>query len=62
MMWGLSNGSTRLSMHLPGFQLLKNALLNKGMSFSVEERTNYGLDGLLPAGLQFGRKAVEIYI
>ena len=33
-----------------GYSMLKNPLLNKGMSFTEKERVDYNLKGLLPAG------------
>jgi malate dehydrogenase (oxaloacetate-decarboxylating)(NADP+) len=39
-----------LKSHPSGYNLLKNPWKNKGTSFSDEERTKYGLHGLLPAG------------
>ena len=45
-----------LSMQLSsaGYGLLRNSLLNKGMSFTKEEREQYKLGGLLPAGAFLG--------
>lgn len=38
--------------HLSGVSLINNALLNKGTAFSVSERGEFNLNGLLPNGWQ----------
>ncbi|KAL3127977.1 Malic oxidoreductase [Cryptosporidium hominis] len=36
-------------IELKGIELLRNPFYNKGLSFTMEERKEYGLEGLLPA-------------
>jgi malate dehydrogenase (oxaloacetate-decarboxylating) len=43
-----ARGELRMRVHLEGPALLRMSLLNKGTSFSDEERVALGLDGLLP--------------
>jgi malate dehydrogenase (oxaloacetate-decarboxylating) len=43
-----ARGELRMRVHLEGPALLRMPLLNKGTSFSDEERVALGLDGLLP--------------
>jgi malate dehydrogenase (oxaloacetate-decarboxylating) len=42
------DGATRMRVRLDGASLLRMPLLNKGTSFSQEERVTLGIDGLLP--------------
>jgi malate dehydrogenase (oxaloacetate-decarboxylating) len=42
------DGGTRMRVRLDGASLLRMPLLNKGTSFSQEERVTLGIDGLLP--------------
>jgi len=42
--------SQKMQQSSSGFGLLRNSLLNKGMSFTTVEREKYKLGGLLPAG------------
>jgi malate dehydrogenase (oxaloacetate-decarboxylating) len=43
-----ADGSAHMSVRLDGAALLRMPLLNKGISFSQEERVALGIDGLLP--------------
>ncbi|HEY8087609.1 MAG TPA: NAD-dependent malic enzyme [Polyangiaceae bacterium] len=43
-----ADGTTRMRVRLEGATLLRLPLLNKGTSFSQEERVALGIDGLLP--------------
>jgi malate dehydrogenase (oxaloacetate-decarboxylating) len=43
-----ADGSTRMQIRLDGAALLRMPLLNKGTTFSQEERIALGIDGLLP--------------
>lgn len=47
-----ATGEQYLSVPLRGLSLLNNAFLNKGMAFTLEERTQLGLTGLLPAAVR----------
>lgn len=44
------DGKDNLMMSLKGYDLMKRPWLNKGESFSVNDRNKYKLRGLLPAG------------
>ena len=41
---------THVEVNLSGYELITNALLNKGMHFSAEERHAFQLHGLIPEG------------
>ena len=45
-----SNGLSQVDVSISGYNLITNALLNKGMHFSAEERHDFELNGLLPPG------------
>ena len=44
-----SNGKYILHPDVRGQDMIHNPLLNKGTAFTEEERTSFGLDGLLPS-------------
>jgi malate dehydrogenase (oxaloacetate-decarboxylating) len=47
--WARATGEmNNMHAHLHGVELLNNQILNKGTAFTVQERTEFGLHGLLP--------------
>lgn len=44
------NGLSQVEVSISGYTLITHSLLNKGMNFSEEERSDFGLKGLLPPG------------
>jgi malate dehydrogenase (oxaloacetate-decarboxylating) len=54
-----ARGELRMRVHLEGPALLRMPLLNKGTSFSDEERVALGLDGLLPPHQQTLEQQME---
>ena len=45
--------------HRRGLDLLRHPALNKGTAFSTQERRSFGLEGLLPAGVESLEQQVE---
>ena len=47
---------------LKGLNLLNNPFLNKGTAFTKEERTKYGITGMLPSTVQtLEQQSVQAY-
>ena len=53
-------GPDRIETHKRGVWLLKNPATNKGLAFTPQERTQCGLDGLLPATVQSIEQQVDL--
>ncbi len=52
-------GTKRLAVQMSGLDLLHEPLLNKGDAFTLEERTTFGLTGLLPEAVMSLEEQVQ---
>jgi malic enzyme len=57
--WHVARRGNPLSVALRGFELLREPLYNKGSAFTVRERLELGLEGLLPTGVNTMDRQVQ---